>query len=92
MSTPPSVSASMPDIGIRALYMVLFALVFWILFWALAITAAIQLILRLANGQPNPELVRLGGGLAAYSRQIIEFLTFASDTVPYPFSSWPTVS
>lgn len=90
-STPPPLSASMPDIGIRVLYMILFAVVFWLLCWALVVTAVGQLILRLATGQPAAELTRFGAGLGAYARQVIEFLTFASDVVPWPFAPWPPV-
>jgi len=78
-----------PDLGIRVLYMVLFAVVFWLLCWTLAVTAVVQLVLRLLNGRPNPDLTRFGASLARYARQIIEFLTFVTETVPYPFATWP---
>ncbi len=88
--TSPPVPAARPSIGARALYMLLFALVFWILCWTLVITAIAQLGLTVLAERPNPDVVRFGAGLAAYSRQIIEFLTFVSERVPYPFSEWPT--
>ncbi len=92
-SQQPPLSAPAPtaqsSLGVRALYMAVFALVFWILCWTLAITALVQLGLTLLAGRPSPEVARFGAGLAAYSRQIIEFLTFVSERVPYPFSEWP---
>jgi hypothetical protein len=69
--------------------MILFALLFWIVCWTLAITVVVQLVLTLAAGRPNGELVRFGAGLAEYSRQIIEFLMFVSDRIPFPFNEWP---
>jgi hypothetical protein len=87
--TAPAAPPTAPEIGIRILYMVLFAVVFWILSWTLAVTAIVQLVLRLLNGRPNMEITRFGGGLARYARQIIEFLTFVTETVPYPFTDWP---
>jgi hypothetical protein len=47
------------------------------------------LILTLLASQPNAELVRFGRGLGRYCQHIIEFLTFASDQVPFPVSPWP---
>jgi hypothetical protein len=78
-----------PDIGVRVLYMALFAVVFWVMCWVLAVTAVAQLVLRLVAGHPNAELARVGLALGAYARQIIEFLTFATDVLPYPFTAWP---
>jgi hypothetical protein len=89
MSSTPPLSQSVPDVGVRVLYMALFAVVFWLLCWALAVIAVAQLVLRLTAGHPNSELARVGAGLGVYARQIIDFLTFASETVPYPFTAWP---
>jgi len=46
-------------------------------------------VLRLLSGRPNAELSRFGAALGAYARQVIEFLTFVTETVPYPFAPWP---
>jgi cytochrome b len=74
------------DMGARILYMLLFALVFWVwvVCWVLALTALAQLLIRLLAGSVNPELARFGARLARYTQQIIEYLTFATDRVPYP--------
>jgi Domain of unknown function (DUF4389) len=83
--TPPA----LPDLGIRVIYMVMFAVVFWVLCWILAATTVVQLIVRLLNGRPNPDLTRFGASLARYTRQVIEFLTFVTELTPYPFTAWP---
>ena len=83
--TPPA----SPDLGIRVIYMLLFAVVFWALCWILAATTVVQLIVRLLNGRPNPDLTRFGASLARYARQVIEFLTFVTELAPYPFTAWP---
>jgi hypothetical protein len=89
MSFTQPLPHSVPDLGTRIIYMALFALVFWLLSWAVALTAIGQLLVRATSGRPSDELTRLGAGLAAYMRQVIEFLTFASEIVPYPFTAWP---
>ncbi len=85
----PVASSGPPDLGLRVVYMLLFAIVFWLLCWILAVTTVVQLIVRLLNGRPNADLVRFGASLARYARQIIDFLTFVTELTPYPFAAWP---
>jgi hypothetical protein len=87
MNLPQPVDS--PDLGIRVIYMLLFAVVFWALCWILGATTIVQLIVRLLNGRPNPDLTRFGASLARYARQVIEFLTFVTELAPYPFTAWP---
>jgi Domain of unknown function (DUF4389) len=90
MSGVPQTVAPPPvDLGVRALYMLLFAVVFWIVSWTLAITAIAQLLVRLSTGHASAELARFGGSLARYTGQIIEYLTFVSERVPYPMGEFP---
>ena len=89
MNLPQPVPASASDLGIRVIYMLLFGVVFWVVCWILASTTVVQLIVRLLNGRPNPDLTRFGASLARYTRQVIEFLTFATELAPYPFTVWP---
>jgi hypothetical protein len=72
----------------RVLYMIVFAVVFWILCWVIGLTAIAQLALRLINGTPHQDLVRFGGSVARYTRQVVEYLTFATDEAPFPFTDW----
>lgn len=83
LETPPG------DLGARVLYMLLFAIVFWIVGWVLAVAAITQLLLRLLSGRASPELARFGSALARYTGQIVEYLTFGSDRVPYPVGEFP---
>ena len=89
MSSTSPLSSSVPDLGTRIIYMGLFALVFWLLSWVVALTAIGQLLVRATSGRRSAPLDELGRGLGAYLRQVVEFLTFASDIVPYPFTGWP---
>lgn len=90
MSGVPQTVAPPPgDLGVRILYMLLFAVVFWIVSWTLAVTAIAQLLARIFSGRASIELARFGGGLARYTRQIIEYLTFVTERVPYPIGKFP---
>ncbi len=90
MNVPQTTNPAGPDLFVRAMYMLLFALVLWALCWTVWVGAVVQFVLRLVNARPNAELVRLGAVLGRYVRQIVEFLTFATETVPYPLSPWPS--
>ncbi len=73
----------------RVLHMLLFAVVFWVVCWVVAITAIVQLALRIFAAAPSPELRRFGAALARYAGQVIAYLSFATDRLPFPFSDWP---
>ena len=89
-TNPPATQPSaLSGAGERVLFTVVFAVAFWILCWVLAVTAVLQLILRLVNGKAHADLARFGAGLARYARQVIEYLTFASEEAPFPFRNWP---
>lgn len=89
-TNPPATQPSaLSGVGERVLFTVVFAVAFWILCWALAVTAVVQLLLRLLSGKPHADLARFGAALGRYARQVIEYLTFASDEAPFPFRDWP---
>ena len=88
-STVPT--PSQDALGSRLLHMLLFAVVFWIACWAVAITTIVQLAFRVFAGAPSPELRRFGAGLARYAGQLIAYLSFSSDRLPFPFGHWPEV-
>lgn len=73
----------------RVLYMLLMALAFQVCGTVLCVAVIIQLVIVLLNNTPNARLVSLGRGLGNYLRQIVNFLTFASEEIPFPFSAWP---
>ena len=86
---PQRVEPAPGELGARILYMVLFGIVFWIVSWILAVTAVAQLLIRVLSGRASAELARFGAGLARYAAQLVEYLTFASDRVPYPVGELP---
>ncbi len=86
---PQTVAPPPADLGVRVLYMLLFGIVFWIVSWTLAIAAIAQLVVRLSTGQLNAELTRFGASLARYTKQIVEYLTFVTEQVPYPIGEFP---
>jgi hypothetical protein len=87
-ATVPAAATRMP-LGIRVLYMLVFAVTFWILCWVLGVTVIAQLLLTLLSGQLNPELLKFSKNLSRYILQVTEFMLFLTEKPPFPFASWP---
>jgi len=79
-------------IWVRGIYMVLMAVIFHVLEAVLLVVALVQFIMALGSDAPNERLVAFGRNLGSYLRQIADFLTFASEEIPFPFSDWPSGS
>jgi len=59
--------------------------------WAVCgVVVLLQFLWVLFYGEPKKELSRTGAQIAAYSSQIIEYVTFNRDDRPFPFDrEWP---
>lgn len=80
------------SLWVRVLLMILMALAFHLAITVLGVLALVQLVLAIIAGGPNERLGRFGRGLGQYFRQMSEFLIFASEEAPFPFSDWPSAS
>lgn len=74
---------------IRLLHMILFAVIFNIAEIVIAVVVVVQFFFRLFTGKPHERFTGLGAALGLYVREMVEYLTFASDERPYPFGDWP---
>ncbi len=77
------------NIWMRGLYMLLMALAFHVCVTVLGIVTIIQFVMALLSDAPNNRLVSFGRSMGNYLRQIVYFLTFATEDIPFPFSEWP---
>ncbi len=78
------------NIWVRGLYMLLMALAYQISGTLMFIVAIFQFLMTLVNDTPNIRLLLFGRNLGRYFQQIVYFLTFASEEVPFPFNDWPS--
>lgn len=74
----------------RFLYMLFMALAYQVVGTLVFVVTVIQFVVVLVSDEPNARLVSFGRRLARYMEQIVSFLTFASETIPFPFSDWPS--
>lgn len=89
MSNPIKENITQQSSWMRGLYMLLLALFYSVAEVVLFAVALVQFFFNLFTGQTNPRLLKLGQSIAAYIYQIIQYLTFNSDYLAYPFGAWP---
>jgi len=73
----------------RIAYMVLFVITFNIAEIVMFAIMVVQAVFKLLTGKPLDSLVDLGEEIGTYLRSVVNFLTFASEEMPFPVSSWP---
>ena len=74
----------------RGLYMLLFIVVNAFVRLAIQLVALVQFVLSLMTSGPNLKLIELGESLATFAFQIMMFVTYNSESKPYPFDEvWP---
>ncbi len=83
-------SGNRRNLWIRGLFMLLIGFAFQVCGTILCVVTFIQFVIMLASNTPNVRLVSFGRSLGNYLRQIVSFLTFATDDIPFPFSEWPS--
>ncbi len=77
------------DKWVRALYMLLFLAILWLVKLLFLGIILLQFVLVLISDQTNLQLLYFAKSLSRYAYQICLFLTFNSETKPFPFSDWP---
>ena len=75
---------------IRGLFMLLFVAIYNIAAILIGAVAVLQFAWKLVTGETNPRLLSFGEDLSRYFYQILRFLTFNTETKPFPFEEWPS--
>ncbi len=74
------------DRRMRFLYMVIFAILAWAALWLVVFLATVQFLLSWITGRVNGNLRDFCGKLGRYFGDMLGFLGYATDIVPFPFS------
>ncbi len=77
------------SLWVRLAYMLLFLLLLSFVRVILLLVIGGQFLTLLITGADNKNLRSFGQSLASWIFQTMQFLTFNSDTKPFPFSDWP---
>lgn len=81
------VKAQVKDTGtwLRLFYVVLFAAIFYAVFFVTCAVGIIQFVARIFSGKPLTSLHDFNSTLADYARDLVAYVTYASDKKPFPF-------
>jgi len=74
---------------LRIVFMVLFGVVYTIVEMVILAIAVFQALSTLFTNEQNARLLPLGDSLSTYVCQIMRYLTYNSEELPFPFQDWP---
>jgi len=77
------------NVWIRLLYMILFTILYSIAEVVIFAVAVYQFLYVLFTGNKDDKILNLGKSLSAYVYQVLQFLTFNTESKPYPMGDWP---
>lgn len=78
-----------PEHWQRLVYMLLFAVMLHVASIAMWVLVALQFIFTLLTGKDNRNLRDLGKSMTLFISQALDYLTFNTETKPFPFADWP---
>jgi hypothetical protein len=73
----------------RILYMLLFVVAYAVAEFLLTAVVVVQVFFKLITGSLNERLLVLGKQTSQYVYDILRFMTFNSEDMPFPFKNWP---
>jgi hypothetical protein len=76
---------------LRLVFIILFAILLHITQAVIAAIVVTQFLSKLVTGKVINRGAVFGKNISAYVYEIIRFLTFATDDMPWPFAPWPNV-
>jgi hypothetical protein len=77
------------DTWLRGLFIIIYAVISYVLFWIIWLVVIFQFVMKVLTANLNPNVMNFSGGLTRYAFQILEYVTFQSETRPWPFGPWP---
>ena len=74
---------------LRVLYVIIFYLIYGLTDIVLLFITLVQTVLNLFGSGPSQSLRLFGSSMGQYVDQITQYLSYASEEKPFPFSDWP---
>lgn len=90
MNENPDTTTDKRNIWMRGLFMLLMGFASQVCGTVICIVTVFQFVMMLLTNTPNAHIVSFGRSLGRYMQQIVNFLTFATEEIPFPFSDWPS--
>lgn len=77
------------SIWLRGLFILLFVIFYNVAEIVLMAVVVVQFGFKLVTGGVNDKLLAFSRRLTRYIYEVFRFITFESETMPFPFSDWP---
>jgi hypothetical protein len=77
------------DTWMRGLFIIIFGVIFYFLIGIIWLLVIFQFFTKVITGNLNEQLEKFSSGLTQYALQILDYVTFQSETRPFPFSPLP---
>ena len=90
MDPHPVETTARRNLLVRGLLMILMAVAYHVTGMLLFVVAVVQFAFALIGASPNPYLLSFGRSLGSYYQQNVNFLTFVTEEMPFPFKEWPS--
>ncbi len=74
---------------VRLLYMVIFLFFAWVASFVFGVVILVLWLWQLFTGKPNPQVREFGQSLSTWGYQVLSFLSFNTEELPFPFDTWP---
>ena len=75
---------------VRLLYMLLFVILYGVAEVVITAVVLFQIVVNLFTGESNERVLLFGNQLSRYVYEILLYLTYNSENLPFPFSEWPS--
>ena len=74
---------------LRGLFILLFVIFYNVAEIVLMAIVVVQFGFKLITGDLNEKLLSFSKSLSRYIYAVLQFITYESETMPFPFSDWP---
>lgn len=74
---------------LRLLCMVIFLFFAWVASFVFGVVILVLWLWQLFTGRPNAHVQEFGQSLSTWGYQVLCFLSFNSEDLPFPFDRWP---
>ena len=74
---------------LRLIYMLIFGMLLHIAGLVMWVLSGLQFLFALLTGKDNENLRSLGGSIAVFVHQALDFVCYNTEQKPFPFSAWP---
>ena len=73
----------------RLIFMLIFGMLLHLAGLVMWVLSGLQFLFALLNGKDNENLRNLGGSIAVFVHQALDFVCYNTEQKPFPFSAWP---